>query len=135
MRRILAFELSGPSEISFKVEGNPIIDHDGKRTIGHLLLSEEERSSLGLQLCKLGLQIRFTDLQEQTAEQMLERSRLLSNFTPPTDACPSCFFYDVLTHGLCGLTDWPTSTVQAAIEGEEKAKRDMAHCPLQRGMR
>lgn len=133
-KRLWTLRLRGGEAFKLKAPGNLILDHDGSDTIHTLLLSDD-----GIQAVIADIGKRATVEMSRSAlespQQMRER-KVLAGRIPlvlPTPECPACIFFDPMTEGHCGVVDWPSESVLAAIQGNTaKAKGDLAACPLKR---
>lgn len=140
-RIVWTFRLTGGEAVDSQVgwPGSfPVgVSHAGAGTtsVWSLRLSEEEADLLKGVLRGHGVNVsRWGEV--EGAEQREERAVLSSaergEVVYPTERCPSCFWLDLHSEGLCGRVSWPQPVVAEAAEAHEKARQDAASCPLSR---
>ena len=138
-RVVWTFRLTGGEAVDSQVGGHgsfPVgVSHAGAGTtsVWTLRLSEDEASLLEGVLRERGVVVtRWGEVEneEQREERAVLSSAERGEVVYPTVRCPSCFWLDLHSEGLCGRVSWPQPVVAEAAEAHEKARQDAASCPL-----
>jgi hypothetical protein len=142
-RYLWIFDVVGGEPCKLQPEGNPVMKHDGERSLLRCLCTDEAAEQLKEQLEKLGAKVR-TNSPRETAEQTVERKNLFAvlggDEEPyPTPKCPACAWFDHQTEGRCGAgmlawkghLGWSADAIAERMKLERFA-RDYEACPLSR---
>ena len=137
-REFWIFEVIGGESFDMQVKGNPVMRHDGKRSILRSLCTDEQAAELEEEMKGRGCRVKSNSPRE-TDEQREERDNVLAvlggDRSFPCVRCPECAWFDPHVDGLCGAglahghPGWDDPAVSAAITND-KFRADFETCPL-----
>ena len=123
----------GGSPFSLSSQANPALEHDGRDSVGHLVLSPTEAAHVKSFIEDQGGKVTLERREGQTKEQEIERMRLLGvgreGTVWPSRLCPQCAWFDPLMDNPCGRESWETSSVEA-FGKSPKAIQDWENCDV-----
>ena len=112
---------------------NPIVEHDGGTTATHLVLTDEDATTLRALLAEYGGDVDLVYSTRQTPEQKSERLALLGagreDTVWPSAACPECAWFDPLLDQPCGRAAWLPEVIDTLAQSP-KPQQDMEACPV-----
>ena len=130
MPKVWTFVVTGGTEFQLRIPVHPVLDHDGNNTIWKANLEAMEAIEIKKAIESNGAEVEIFHEEEDT-DQTRERNVLLGKEKRafPTEACPSCFFFDPLTEAQCGVDEWMPETIEAAMQ-DPKAVAARSACPI-----
>jgi len=134
VHRLWTFRVVGGESFQLSLEGNPSVVHEGRTSVFHLLLADVSVNRFVDYLKQYGGQVEVWPMEGQSLEQKEERDLLMGKDHEeevyPCVRCPECFWFELRGEDHCGVTAWPSETVEAALAHNQKASKDLVECPL-----
>jgi hypothetical protein len=128
------FQVTGGDAAGVHLPGNPALNHNGNMTLGHLMLTEEQKDQVVRLFEGYGCKVTVRQAEQQTEEQEAERRSILGigkeNFVWPSTRCPECFWFDPRQDNPCSYKSWPQESVTQALFSHNKAGQDLHDCPI-----
>jgi len=134
-KRLWTFIVRGGEQIVLQPKGNIPEEHEGGRSVMRFVLTDEDAEATETLLKNHGCEVEKSTVR-QTDEQEKERQELAGvmrdEMVFPSTACLACTFFDPHIEGNCGVTGWAPESVESLLEHRDKAKTDLAECPLEK---
>jgi hypothetical protein len=137
-RRLWVFLVTGGTPFEMQVHGNPIMSHDGGRSILRSLCTDAQVADIEETMRRHGCSV-TSSCPSESAEQRAERGHVLAIMGAdrpfPTARCPECAWFDAQVESLCGAgvtpegEGWDDSVVESAM-ATAKHRADFEACPL-----
>jgi len=132
-QKLWTVQIQGGKPFEAHLKGNPPLEHQGRNTVAHLVLTAEEATALrGLAVLQ-GCRVEIFLPEGQTLEQAEERTTLLNQQDRvwPCAVCPSCAWLDpLLQPSPCGLEGLPPESVATLRATSQAHRKGEADCPL-----
>jgi len=126
------FIVRNGSPFNLQVPGNPNLTYRGGLDILKAVLTDEGADELAAVAEDNGCTVEKTVEEAEIAEE--ERKALLGvqrqDHVWPSANCPECAWFDLQTANNCGADDWPSESQESLHDHSEKARNDLAACPL-----
>lgn len=133
--KLWTFLVQGGEEFYYSGEGNPPISHNGHRTVWKTILTEHDAEIVEGIFRLAGAEITRScyipnEVEDRERKQLLD----LRDDSKPfkSKECFECFFLDPFSEEKCGIFDWPREKTEAALKHFDKARSDLAKCPVQK---
>lgn len=136
-RKLWIFLVVGGESFAVQVQGNPVMRHEGGRSLLRCLCSDAQADDLERTMREHGADV-TRNCPSETAGQRREREHVLAVLGEgrpfPTPRCPSCAWLDVQLASLCGAglargEGWEEPVVKEAFL-RDKFGADYHACPL-----
>jgi len=130
---VWTFVVRDGKAFNLQVPGNPILSYRGGLDILKAVLTDAEAEHVTGVCEDNGCTVQaatedITDEQEQERKALLGVNR--EDYVWPSARCPECAWFDVMSANNCGADDWPTESQTSLHLHNEKARTDLAACPL-----
>lgn len=135
-KRLWTFVVRGGEPLKLQPKGNIPDEHDGGLSILKFVLTEQRAEETRALLEQHGCTVQV-NTERQSDEQKKLRQQLAGVMREdavfPCAECPGCSFFDPHSESYCGADDWPQESVVKLLEIQEKARNNLAQCPLEKG--
>lgn len=139
-RALWIFAVTSGRPFALKVKGNPMMKHDGRRSVLRCLCTDEEAKTLIAEMETYECRV-VANSPREDAEQKAKRQNLFAilgqDVIWPTQKCPGCAWLDPEVEGMCGagmlrwkgFQGWGDEAIQERLTVDRFAT-DFFHCPL-----
>ena len=136
-KRVYNLEIHGGQAFELGVKANYPVVHNGVKTVGvQLLLSAPEFEQFERQMRLFGCEVVDNQvITEEEREEIRQVKRELAEFDPedlPTDRCAMCALCEIVSETRCGVESWQPGFLRELVRVNEKARADLAACPLEK---
>jgi hypothetical protein len=140
-RKLWIFQVNGGEPFKLQPDGNPVMVHDGGRSILRCICTADQAEELEAEMKIHGCAV-LPNCPSETPEQNAERKNIMQvvggDRPFPCTRCPECAWFDPHLDSLCGAgfakgNGWDDAAVEGSMSNE-KFRDDFAACPLREGV-
>lgn len=132
-KRVYNLQITGGKPFGIQPRGNPPLEHDGVKSLGQLLLTEDQFEEVVAQIEVHDAKwTEYNPLPLGEKKQIRKEQQRMANLSLsdlPTHQCPTCAMFEPTSDTFCVVEGWAPDAVREFVRVNANAKADLNDCP------